>query len=646
MRRLFQENLRVVESRFLWANIVVITIVSTLLLRLWYVQIYKGEYYREISENNRIQYIEIPAPRGIIYDRDGQVVLGNRPYFDLVYIPQFVKDTDQTFKILSRLLHVPVSIFERRLNMVKGQAKFLPVNLKRNLSLHEVATIESNKIFLPGIDVAQAPRRDYKPVTPSHMVGYLGEIGKKEILQNNDETPDNPYRAGDLIGKQGLEARWERHLRGTRGNRLIQVDAFGRQIDSLEKGATSLPEVPAVPGSDLVLSIDLDLQTVARDAFKGKNGAVVAIDPRNGEILAMVSEPGYDPNVYQNGLSEEKYRSLVANPFKPFLDKTTGGVFMPGSTYKAVVAIAGLEEGVINQNSTFFCPGHYTLGGRVFQCHQHSGHGTVNLRRALMKSCDVFFYNVGVELGVDRIAKYAQMFGLGAKLGVGLNMEMPGLVPTTAWKKLTLRLPWTAGETPSVAIGQGAINMTPMQMASLYATIANDGKQFRPHVVKRIVNRIGETVLTEEPELLRNLTAIRKDTWRAVKEGLTAVVMDKEGTGNKAQVPGISVAGKSGSVQVVSLSKNQGKKQANVSMEWREHAMFTAFAPTEAPEIAIAIVSEHDVKSGGGASAGPIAGKILNAYFDMKKKRGLAAAQGRIAVKDESTKGGRDVRNN
>lgn len=642
MRRLFQENLRVVESRFLWANILVITVVSTLLVRLWYVQIYKGEFYRAISENNRIQYIEIPAPRGIIYDRNGQVVLGNRPYFDLVYIPQFVKDTGQTFKILSRLLHVPVSIFERRLNLVKGQAKYLPVILKRNLTLHEVATIESNKIFLRGIDVTHAPRRDYKAITPSHMVGYLGEIGKKELLQNNDETPDNPYRAGDLIGKQGLEARWERHLRGTRGNRLIQVDAFGRQVDPLEKNVIKLPEVPAVPGSDLVLSIDLDLQTVARDAFKGKNGAVVAIDPRSGEILAMVSEPGYDPNVYQNGLSEEKYRSLVANPFKPFLDKTTGGVFMPGSTYKAVVAIAGLEEGVINQNTTFFCPGHYTLGGHVYQCHDHHGHGTVNLRRALMKSCDVFFYNTGVELGVDRIAKYATMLGLGAKLGVGLNMEMPGLVPTTAWKKLTLHMPWTAGETPNVAIGQGAIQLTPIQMATLYATIGMEGKQYRPHLVKRIVNRIGETVLTEEPELLRDMGTIKRSTWQFVKDGLTAVVMDKEGTGKKAQVEGVSVAGKTGSVQVVSLSKNQGKSQSNVSMQWREHAMFAAFAPSDKPEIAIAIVSEHDVKGGGGASAAPVAGKILNAFFDMKKKRELTA--GRVAAKDDA-KGGKDVRN-
>lgn len=640
MQRLLNETQQIGPGRFMWANIAMVAIVSALLFRLWYVQIYRGDYYRQISENNRIQYIEVPAARGIVYDRNGQSVLGNRPYFDLVYVPQFVKDTDTTFKILSRLLHVPAPVFQRRLNMAKGLPKYLPVSLKRNLSLHEVAVIESNKIFLPGIDVAQAPRRDYKASTPSHVVGYLGEISKKELTRQNDENPDNPYRAGDLIGKQGLEARWERYLRGDRGNRLIQVDAFGRQVDSLERASLNLPEVPAVPGSDLILTIDMELQVIAQDAFKGKNGAVVALDPRSGEILAMVSEPGYDPNLYQTGMSADKYRSLVANPFKPFLDKTTGGIFMPGSTWKAVVAVAGLEEGVINANKTVFCPGYYTLGDKTMKCHAHQGHGMVNLRKALMKSCDVYFYNLGVELGVDRIAKYANELGMGQKLGVNLNMELPGLVPTTAWKRLTSRVPWAAGETPSVAIGQGAVQTTPMQMAALYAEIGMEGKLFRPHLVRRIVNHVGETVLTEEPELIRT-AKIRPETWRLVKEGLTAVVMDQEGTGKNARVEGQVVAGKTGSVQVVSLSRNSGKGQKDVSMQWREHAMFTAFSPAENPEIALAIVSEHDVVGGGGASAAPVAGKILNAFWRLKAERARLAQAAQTSKAEE-----RDVKRN
>jgi penicillin-binding protein 2 len=627
MRRIFHQGRRLIESRFLWANIAIFCVSGILMIRLWYVQIYKGDYYKQISENNRIQYIEIPAPRGIIYDRTGQVVLGNRPYFDLVYIPQFVRDGAKTLEILARLLHLPTSVFEHRLNMAKGQPKYLPVSLKRNLTLHEVAAIQSNKIFLPGVDVAVAPRRDYKPETPSHMVGYLGEISRLDLARWNIESPDNPYRSGDLVGKQGLEWRWERYLRGKRGHRLLQVDAYGRQADSQEKGSEiPLPQVPASPGSDLVLTIDMELQSVAREAFRGKNGAVVALNPRSGEILAMVSEPGYDPNIYQGILSEEKYRSLVGNPFKPFLDKTTGGSFIPGSVYKAVIAIAGLEEKVITPTTTHFCPGHYTMGGQTFHCWERRGHGNVNLRRALMKSCDVFFYNVGMELGVDRIAKYAQELGLGQKTGILLNFELPGLVPTSAWKKLTYRLPWSTGETPSISIGQGANQMTPIQMANLYATIGNEGQIWRPYLVKRIMNHVGETVMAAEPELVRRIDKIKPETFKFVKEGLEAVVMDKEGTGRSAMVEGQTVAGKTGSVQVVSLTKNN--KATDVSMLWKEHAMFASFSPVDHPEIAVAIVSEHDKVGGGGKSAAPVAGRIIKAYWDLKKKRqGLVLSQ-------------------
>jgi len=620
MRRIFQAERRIVESRFLWVNLAFFGVTALLLIRLWYVQIYKGDVYKRIAETNRIQYIELAAPRGLIFDRNGQVVLGNRPYFDLVLVPQFVRDTQTTFKILGRLLHIPVSVFERRLWMSRGQPKYLPINLKRNLSLHEVATIESNKIFLPGVDISVAPRRDYKIDTPSHMVGYLGEIGKRELVASSKEASNN-YRAGDLVGKQGLEARWEKYLRGKRGHRLIQVDAFGRQVEGLNRSGINLPLVPAQAGSDLVLTLDMDLQRVTREAFRGKNGAVVAINPQNGEILSMVSEPGYDPNLYQGGLTEDMYRSLVANPFKPFLDKTTGGVYMPGSTYKAVVALAGLEEGIINANTTFHCPGHYTLGGQTYHCWEHGGHGNVNLRRALMKSCDVYFYNVGVELGVDRIAKYAQILGLGQKTGLLLNFEQPGLIPTSAWKKLTFRLPWSTGETPSVAIGQGADGVTPLQLASLFATIGNEGSLWRPYLVKRVINTIGETVMLQEPELVRRIDKIKSESFKQVKEGLIAVVMDKEGTGKNAAVPGVTVAGKTGSAQVVGLSKNMGKTQRDVSMNWREHALFAAFSPADNPEIAIAVVSEHDKVSGGGRSAAPIAGKIIAAFWELKKKR-------------------------
>jgi penicillin-binding protein 2 len=632
MKKIFRRESVVVENRFFWASVVLVGMTAILILRLWFVQVYRGEYYRRISENNRIRKIEIPAPRGIILDRNGQVLLGNRPFFDLAFIPQYVKDKETTFKLLSRLLHVPVATFEKRLQLSAGQPKFLPINLKRNLSIHEVSTIQSNRVFLPGIDTSVAPRRDYQPDTPAHLLGYLGEINKAKLEELNRHNKDNPYMMGDLVGKQGIEARWEQHLRGKRGYRMIQVDAFGRQSHLFDRDKWNLPEVPAVPGDDIILTIDAELQKVTADAFRGKYGAVVVMNPKNGQLLAMVSEPGFDPAIYQMGLSGEEWRALLSDPFHPFLDKTTGGEFPPGSTYKAVVAMAGLEEKIIDPNSRFFCPGHFTIGNQVFHCHVREGHGLVNLREALMRSCDVFFYHVGVELGVDRIAKYARALGLGQRLGLTLNMERPGLVPTTAWKKLTHRLPWAPGETPPIAIGQGYNLLTPVQMASLYATIANGGNIWKPQIVDRVVSHVGKKILEESPQLIRTVPYISPETYAAVREGLEAVVMDEHGTGKKARVEGIRVAGKTGSVQVVSLKKNHN--QRDVSMKWKEHALFAAFAPAENAEIVVAVVSENDSVGGGGASAAPVAGKILNAYWQLKKQRETLAADATKAKLD------------
>lgn len=626
MKKIFRRESVVVENRFFWASVALVGMTAVLILRLWFVQVYRGEYYRRISENNRIRKIEIPAPRGIILDRNGQVLLGNRPFFDLVYIPQFVTDKDTTFKLLSRLLHVPVSTFEKRLQLSSGQPRFLPVNLKRNLSIHEVSTVQSNKVFLPGIDISVAPRRDYQPETPAHLLGYLGEINKAKLAELNRNNKDNPYMMGDLVGKQGIEARWEQHLRGRRGYRLIQVDAFGRQSHLFDRDKWNLPEVAAIPGDDIILTIDADLQKATVDAFRGKYGAVVVMNPKNGQLLSMVSEPGFDPAIYQVGLSGEEWRALLSDPFHPFLDKTTGGEFPPGSTYKAVVAMAALEEKLVTPETRFYCPGHYASGNQTFHCHVREGHGHVNLRDALMKSCDVYFYQVGVELGVDRIAKYARALGLGQRLGIALNMERPGLVPTSAWKKLTHHLPWAPGETPPISIGQGYNLITPVQMASLYATIANGGNIWKPQIVEKAVSHVGETILEETPQLIRTVPYISPETYAAVREGLEAVVMDEYGTGKKARVEGgIRVAGKTGSVQVVSLKKNHN--QRDVSMKWKEHAMFAAFAPVEDPEIVVAVVSENDSVGGGGASAAPVAGKILNAYWNLKKKRELANAE-------------------
>jgi penicillin-binding protein 2 len=614
-----KQNSLLQETRYLWANVVVGLVCSVLLLRAWYVQIYRGETYQEISERNRIRRIEIPVPRGIIYDRHGEVILGNRPFFDLVYIPQYVKDRESTFQILSRLLHVPVTQFERRYRMSRGNPKFLPINLKRNLEQHEVSTIENHKLFLPGIDIKVSPRRDYKPNSPVHLLGYLGEIDNDALREYNKEDSANPYLPGDLIGQQGLEKVWESYLRGRRGYRLIQVDAYGRQASGTEGTKWNFPVVPAIRGSDLELTIDARLQNVVQQAFNGKFGAVIVVNPQTGEVLAEVSEPNFDPESMQGGLTSEEWQSLISHPFKPFLDKTTGGEFAPGSIYKPIIAMAALEEGIIDPSKTVYCPGHFFLGKEPFYCHQRSGHGWVDLRKALMKSCDVYFYQIGMELGVNKIAKYARAFGLGEKLGVRLNSESSGLVPDSAWKQVTKRFPWTTGDTLNISIGQGDNLLTPMQMVSLYASIANGGNVWRPYFVKRITNHIGEVQVEHHPELVRKADIIKPETYALIRRILQDVVMDEDGTGHKAHVEGFTVGGKTGSVQVVSLKKN--RNQSDVSSKWREHAIFAAFSPVEKAEIAVVVLSQNDKVGGGGRTAAPIAKKIIESYWKFKDQR-------------------------
>ncbi len=631
MKYRFNQDSPKLEGRFFFSSIVIVLIFGILTVRLWHLQIYKGDFYRKISENNRIRRIEIPAQRGLIYDRNGKIVLGNRPFFDLVFVPQYLKNRETTLKILSNLLQVPQGNFESMLRANSGRPKFLPVTLKRNLSIHEVSIIESNKVFLPGIEVNLAPRRDYDDDTPAHIVGYMGEISAKELRERNEQSPDNPYFPGDLVGKQGLESRWEHILRGERGYRYIQVDALGRQSVLTEQNTWELPVKPAIPGADLTLTIDYELQQVASSAFKGKYGAVVVLNPQNGQILAMISSPNYNPNIYQDGLSVDKWQALLADPYKPLFDKTTGGTFMPGSVYKPVVALAALSEGLIHSNTTHHCNGALEMGKDVFHCYLRTGHGRMNLRQALYRSCDVFFYNMGIELGVDRIGKYAKALGLGEKLGVSLNKEDPGNIPTNAR---------TLGDTPPISIGQGANLLTPMQIASLYAIIANGGKIWRPYLVSKVTNFMGETILEQKPELLSEVKLIKPEHFALMRDILRGVVMEPGGTGRNAQVPGVTIAGKTGSVQVVSLKKNRNQN-SEVSMRWREHAIFAAFSPAEESpekaEIALVVLSENDRVGGGGTSAAPVAQKIIAAYWQQKKTRAENISKNSREVNDKET---------
>lgn len=606
------------ESRWTWATWIIAGLFSVMMIRLWYLQIYKGEYYADAARRNHLRKIVITPPRGSMYDRNGKPILINSDCYDLVLVPQYISDVDKTLDIIAAILHTDKGFFEAQIARVKGGPSFMPITLKRNLSLHEVSLIKHYQIFMPGIEVNLVPRRDYREDTPSQLVGYLSEIDPSQIEKYNKEgQEESAYFPGDLVGKAGLEARWEEVLKGTRGYKLVQVDTFGRE-SNIAGNHWNYPTTPAKPGNDLVLTIDRDIQNATNDAFLGKNGAVIAMNPNNGEVLSMISSPTVDADIYQRGMSSEKWRALNSDPFRPMFDKTTGGEFPPGSIYKSVLALAGLQEGVITPEKTFFCNGSFELGGQTFHCHDRKGHGTVNLATALMVSCDVFFYQTGIALGVDRIARYARALGLGERLGLGLNLERPGLIPTTQWKKETFKAPWTVGETPSISIGQGANLLTPLQMVSLYSAIANGGKIWKPHLISRVMNPRGKILFEAKPELIKEASDISQKNYEIVRSALEGVVMNDRGTGKRARIPGVTVAGKSGSVQVVSLKKN--RNQTNVAMKWKEHAIFVAFSPTEHAEIAVIVVSENDSVGGGGASAAPVAGKILDAYWKNQKK--------------------------
>lgn len=580
--------------------------------RLWYLQILKGKDFAIASERNRVREVTRPAPRGLIYDRNGTLMLSNRPFFDLVIIPQYLQNRDQTLKIVSELFSIPLEQIEKRLSESASVPHFVPVRIKRNLTLHEVAMMESNKFFLPGVDVDTAPRRDYQRSDSAHLFGYLGEVTNRELDNLNNLSRDYQYRVGSIIGKMGVEKKYENQLRGLEGKDFLQVDAFGRlqSLNTLDLGLGSRNN--GQRGHDLYLTIDDDIQRAAVEAFRNKNGAVIAINAQNGEILAYVSHPNFSLSMYQDGLTGEDWQLLQTNPFKPLLDKVTGGAYPPGSVFKIITALAALEEGVTNPSRTYSCNGVFTLGNGKWRCWKKTGHGVVNLRRSLEQSCDVYFYQVGNLLGVDRIAKWSRAFGLGERTGLDLNMEVTGIVPSTEWKLQTKGgAPWQSGDTINVSIGQGYNLMTPIQIAVMMAAIGNGGKVFRPYLLRRIIDSSGRVVNEEKPSLNRRVT-FKPENMAVVRGGLEDVVMAPSGTGRRSQVPGFTIAGKTGTAQTAALKRTKDVEE--VSFQQRDHAWFAAYAPADNPEIAVVALSEFD-GGGGGAQAAPIVQQVLEAYL-------------------------------
>jgi len=576
-----------------------------LLARLWNLQILHGDEMRTMSENNRIRLHRVQATRGTVLDRYGRVLVDSRPSFDAVLVPEDTRNVELTVENLAQLLNQSAADMHALLVQTSSRPAFEEIVVKRDLSWDEVVAIETHQLDLPGVSLQITPRRSYPlGAKLAHLLGYVGEASPQELAL------DPRYRMGDLVGKTGLERRWENYLRGVNGGQQVEVDSVGRRLRVLR-------EVEEVPGDTVRMTVDLDLEAAAAQALGDHDGSVVAIDPNTGGILAYVSQPGFDPNVFARGVRPEEWRALLTDKHRPLNNRAMQGQYPPGSTFKIVVATAALEEGIINPFTRIHCPGGLQFGNHYFRCWKKGGHGTVNLHEALVQSCDVFFYQVAQRLGIDAIAREARAFGLGMPTGIGLEHERPGTIPDVAWKRQRFKQPWYAGETLSAAIGQGYVTATPLQMANLIATLAV-GKRYRPHFVQQIETPEGEVVHVEQPEVIGTLN-VRQTTLMQVREGLRDVVNTDRGTGKKARLDGIEAAGKTGTSQVVKMGKER-VKSTQLPWQHRDHAWFVAYAPFDAPEIAVATLVEH-AEGGGGAIAAPIAHDVMQTYFRLKKER-------------------------
>lgn len=598
----FVREMMGLKNRTLLLSFFVGAVFFVMVLRLWHLQILGGEEYRSMSEDNRLRFLPVAASRGVILDRNGNVLVNNRASFSLAVIPQEVKDKEKLLDKLSALLGLDRAELAERWAKSKARARYYPLVLASDLTRDQVEIIEENRMHLPGVEVEMKPVRDYlNGMLASHLLGHIGEISEAELELKESED----YNPGDYIGKNGIERAFEKEIHGRDGGRQLEVDARGRVLRTLSESAPTF-------GNSIVLTIDAAIQKEAEQAFAGQAGAAVAMDVNTGEILAFVSNPGFDPALFSGKIPTDKWKEYLEDKRHPLQNKALTGQYPPGSTFKIITALAGLESGAVTPDSTVSCSGAHEFGGSTFHCWNRRGHGTTNLKKSLRESCDVYYYQLGEKIGVDGIAAMANRFMLGKALGVGLNNEKSGLIPTADWKMKRFGKRWYSGETLPVSIGQGYVLMTPIQLASMIATVANEGTIYRPHLVKKIVDLDGKTLKVFEPEVM-GTTGVSRESFRQVKKGLFAVVNEPGGTGASARVPGIKVAGKTGSSQVVKLRDSKG----GVPYKYRDHALFVGFAPFDKPEIAVAVVVEHGEH--GGSAAAPITSRIIKAWLESKR---------------------------
>jgi penicillin-binding protein 2 len=593
----FRNDNRLPQARLAIASYIIVGMVGVLLLGFWKLQVIDSDKYATLAERNRVREIPVIAPRGRMLDRDGRVLVDNRPSFSVLLLRDDMAQVQKHLAAISDGLGIPLSDLKDQLNNVKDSPRFQPIIIKPDASPEDIAYIESHKSDIPVLEMISVSRRRYLPDGfLSHAVGYVGEVSEQQI-----EASNGKLRMGDFAGKSGLERQYNDMLMGTDGKRRVIVNSIGKEVGPL-------PAQEAVPGKQIQLSIDMDLQQVAEQSLGARPGAVVALDPRNGEVLAMASHPALDPNDFAIRVSGDEWKKLNDDPEKPLLNRAIQAQLAPGSVFKIVMATAMYESKAVPESFNVFCPGYGTFYGRQFKCwvfwSHKPAHGTVDIHKAVNQSCDIFFYNLGMRLGIDRISYYSSKFGLGRKTGIDLPSEEPGLMPSEEWVQRVFHRKWYPGETVSVAIGQGAVTTTPLQLARMIGGIASGGVFMQPHMLKDAPN-VGEEKFPLSDSTVEKIT---EDMYGVINRG---------GTGAALKLQDIEFSGKSGTAQVIGYNTRDrvGKQKKFIDNAW-----FVGYAPRRNPEVVVSVLVQESGKHGGEA-AGPVVRDIIKAYYDKKNKK-------------------------
>jgi len=588
------------SKRVLALTILVAGAFVVLLGQLWYLQVLEGSRFRDMSEKNRIRVRPVAAPRGILFDRNGLALVDNRPAFTLSLIPREMEDRNTVLARLSVMLKIPLTELQESLARVPADS-LRPVRIRRDLSLEDVAKVEESKLDLPGVVVEVEPTRVYPTSTfAAHLLGYVREV-------SDEQMKGGRYRRGDMIGQTGLERLLDEHLRGRDGGERIEVDALGRPVQLMQR------EEPR-PGAQVITTVDRRIQEAAERAMAGKPGAVVVMDPRSGDVLALTSGPAYGLDTFAGNLDREAWARLIKDPSHPLLNRALQAQYPPGSVFKMIVVAAGLQEGTLNPMDRVYCNGTFDYGGRTWKDWKTGGHGHMDLRGAVMQSCDIFFYQYGLKVGPEAIARYAKAFGLGGPTGIDLPGEKVGLVPSPAGRRERGRV-WHSGETLNVAIGQGALLVTPLQVARMTAAIANGGILWKPRLIQRVERPDGTVAYTESSKMLEHVD-LSPVIWAFLRSSMSGVV-NEGGTGAAARIPGLEVAGKTGTAQTVANSKSE---------KGQDHAWFASFAPAKDPQVVVVVMVEGG--GHGGSVAAPIARQIYQAIFLEKVAMAVVAGDG------------------